>query len=1026
MAEPPAFLHRSFQHEILVEPCGYTNVAVVQAPESTDQATIDNASKNAKKESKRRWLVYVDKKRGLLGRTVIACPAQDDPPPGRRRSYDTFARPTPGTSGKSISRRENTSLPGVVDLSLVSDDRQDLMQCNTNIPDVRSERSLEHSFQACRDNDSPKGRRSLPLLGENAAGTAGTGAWSATVEEGNIGGADKHVFMKDSTPPKAVHRAMIDGDWKTVRGSRCGGHSFGATAKDAEETGRSFDAAGIEGKNKRTNEDILLDGLSRPFLVAAPAQGSIGVFFIDQLPSAASAAERSSTTTAAAQGMPNTNGNNQVVHGDRRIPSRASPRLNLQTIAQYWQLRFLRWGARQAMTLVDKLYKPIALCVGSSDSSVFVLEEIQERRSLHRGEERYRVSRLVGSCLSERLKHGEIKKPVAANSRQDASTDGLALPDSSESETDWDSSSTDTENIMLVEHDNQDPAGSSIGACEVKKGSKRPTDRSRSRRSIMEFVQVLEFSSASILKRGMDRAPEQPVDLCVLRDGTIIVAFSRSTPLHDGVSIAESQGVLRAFPARDRSKIPGRSRAYEASSIHAVKKTVVETSVKSSESSLYFDDDSWLVAEKLPVITGLAACGGEAIYLALCGARHDGTVTAIGSLSTRRPYALRVDTRREDLRSRKIAREGKENECKACTRVGNSSDVAHSREKFVSVVSGYAAALTVDDKMNLFYVTAESRGTCRALWCSVPGAGNRRITSIRGSSPTARVTTGGVSRTITEVLADSAGQARRAEEHAVGDQKRSGSCGRRMEGQNSFQAGSTAAEAAATVEKETKRAIALSLALVEDDEAVATSRMGTKELFTSRHRSRGSGRTEEVMEVAENEQDSNEPVNIVVVSRCRPLLREEIKRGVKAAVFCDGDQVVVSDNTLPKRSRRFGFDRVFGPGTSQARVYVETVCPVVRKMLDGFNCSVLAYGQTGSGKTFTMEGGLVDPTAGPSGVVDNSQGDSTSACEVEQIGIIPRAVHTIFREGGGGGTRRYWVYVSHMEIYNERLFDLLA
>ncbi|CAN0005535.1 unnamed protein product [Ectocarpus sp. 8 AP-2014] len=74
-----------------------------------------------------------------------------------------------------------------------------------------------------------------------------------------------------------------------------------------------------------------------------------------------------------------------------------------------------------------------------------------------------------------------------------------------------------------------------------------------------------------------------------------------------------------------------------------------------------------------------------------------------------------------------------------------------------------------------------------------------------------------------------------------------------------------------------------------------------------------------------------------------------------------------------------------------------------------------------------MEGGLVDPNidvkktseAGP------DDGDAT-ACEVEKVGIIPRAVHTIFREGGCGGTRRYWVYVSHMEIYNERLFDLLA
>lgn len=91
---------------------------------------------------------------------------------------------------------------------------------------------------------------------------------------------------------------------------------------------------------------------------------------------------------------------------------------------------------------------------------------------------------------------------------------------------------------------------------------------------------------------------------------------------------------------------------------------------------------------------------------------------------------------------------------------------------------------------------------------------------------------------------------------------------------------------------------------------------------------------------------------------------------------------------------------------------------MVRKMLDGYNCSVLAYGQTGSGKTFTMEGGLSPEQ--PASVEDNPNADT------ENMGIIPRAVHTIFREGDGRGSRRYWVYVSHMEIYNERLFDLLA
>lgn len=81
-----------------------------------------------------------------------------------------------------------------------------------------------------------------------------------------------------------------------------------------------------------------------------------------------------------------------------------------------------------------------------------------------------------------------------------------------------------------------------------------------------------------------------------------------------------------------------------------------------------------------------------------------------------------------------------------------------------------------------------------------------------------------------------------------------------------------------------------------------------------------------------------------------------------------------------------------------------------------------------------MEGGLVDPSSAGQSTTTTAAamadpedgGDVTAAFEIEKIGVIPRAVHTIFREGGSGGTRRYWVYVSHMEIYNERLFDLLA
>lgn len=129
-----------------------------------------------------------------------------------------------------------------------------------------------------------------------------------------------------------------------------------------------------------------------------------------------------------------------------------------------------------------------------------------------------------------------------------------------------------------------------------------------------------------------------------------------------------------------------------------------------------------------------------------------------------------------------------------------------------------------------------------------------------------------------------------------------------------------AAEVEAKVVIAAKRAIALSAALTEEDEAISAGIRGClKSLFASRtpqtlgDGERVPGREDETNGGEEEEEEADEPVNIAVVSRCRPLLAREIKRGVRAVVSCEGDEVVVSGKDLPiDRTRRFGFDRVFG------------------------------------------------------------------------------------------------------------------
>ena len=75
-------------------------------------------------------------------------------------------------------------------------------------------------------------------------------------------------------------------------------------------------------------------------------------------------------------------------------------------------------------------------------------------------------------------------------------------------------------------------------------------------------------------------------------------------------------------------------------------------------------------------------------------------------------------------------------------------------------------------------------------------------------------------------------------------------------------------------------------------------------------------------------------------------------------------------------------------------------------ILNGYNGTVFAYGQTGAGKSYTMMGSDID--------------------DPDMKGIIPRIVEQIFASIlASPGNIEYTVRVSYMEIYMERIRDLL-
>uniref|UniRef100_A0A6B2KX12 Kinesin motor domain-containing protein n=1 Tax=Arcella intermedia TaxID=1963864 RepID=A0A6B2KX12_9EUKA len=121
-------------------------------------------------------------------------------------------------------------------------------------------------------------------------------------------------------------------------------------------------------------------------------------------------------------------------------------------------------------------------------------------------------------------------------------------------------------------------------------------------------------------------------------------------------------------------------------------------------------------------------------------------------------------------------------------------------------------------------------------------------------------------------------------------------------------------------------------------------------------------------------------------------------------------EVILQSKTNKSITKSFFFDSVYGPKASQKEIYTGTILPIVEEVLEGYNCTIFAYGQTGTGKTYTMEG--------PKEVDPKSIRTSTEA------GIITRSINTIF-ERLSRCTDEYSVKVSHLEVYNEELCDLL-
>ncbi|CAL7951031.1 unnamed protein product [Xylocopa violacea] len=159
--------------------------------------------------------------------------------------------------------------------------------------------------------------------------------------------------------------------------------------------------------------------------------------------------------------------------------------------------------------------------------------------------------------------------------------------------------------------------------------------------------------------------------------------------------------------------------------------------------------------------------------------------------------------------------------------------------------------------------------------------------------------------------------------------------------------------------------------------------------------------------------------NIKVAVRVRPISARELKlTGSEVVIRTDSNEISLTNLKVSsskagdsrERTRKYGFDYCFDSSDPEAenfadqkRIYQTLGQTVLDAVFSGYNSCLVAYGQSASGKTYTMMGSKEDP------------------------GLTPRLCEGLFAriEEERKNERSYRVSVSYLEIYNERVRDLL-
>ncbi|KAF1996112.1 kinesin-domain-containing protein [Amniculicola lignicola CBS 123094] len=138
--------------------------------------------------------------------------------------------------------------------------------------------------------------------------------------------------------------------------------------------------------------------------------------------------------------------------------------------------------------------------------------------------------------------------------------------------------------------------------------------------------------------------------------------------------------------------------------------------------------------------------------------------------------------------------------------------------------------------------------------------------------------------------------------------------------------------------------------------------------------------------------------NVLVSVRVRPTGGQDKQQEQEWEI--NNKQALISYNG--KEGGEYNYDNVFDTQDNNARVYDAAAKRLVRRVMEGYHGTVFAYGMTGTGKTFSMQGTATNP------------------------GVIPLAITDIFSYIRETPHREFLLRVSYLEIYNEKIHDLLV